>query len=381
MNYARAMGSIGRTTSAISCKPRGDWLWRQVHGPADPSVAAEIVGDSAYWLCHSGRRALHEALRRCPVTTGRTLWIPAFICRGIVPAAEAAGFQVALYDIDDYLGPCAVDARAGDAVLAVHYFGLTQPIAPLREALRARGVTLIEDCAHLLKPGYQGGSAGLVGEWAIFSFRKQLPVTGGGMLIGQGLNARRADTRVSHRLSPKHALPTAERIGQTILGRYYCSLVEWSRAKLDPVRRTDQLRFDDEDAIGATTLRALRSLDINAVAERRRSNYRALSAMLSDVDGVRLPYPDLPPGSIPMVMPVQVQRPAQLATSMCAFGVGTYPWPGFEVLAGVDWRQFPGTRIWLDHFVGLPVHQDLNASDLERVHDSLVRALARKSGW
>ena len=363
----------------IAGKPRSEWIWRQLQGPADPSAALAVAGTSDYWLCHSGRRALHEALRREPAIGGRRLWIPAFICRGILPAVEAAGYEVAFYDVDDRLRPrtTALDARQGDAVLAAHFFGIAQALDELRARLRSAGVTLIEDCAHLLRPGYDGASTGLVGDWALFSFRKPLPVPSGGMLIGRAIEGRGAGARVSHRLTPRHALLMAERVGPSVFGRYYCGLVEWTRERLDPVRGPEGWRAEDEDAIGATTLRTLAALDVDAIAGRRCANYRTLASLLAGISGIDVPFPEVPPGSIPWVLPIRIDQPESCASSLWAAGVGAFLWPGFELIAGVDWTQFPGSRAWLDSLVCLPVHQDLSVSDLERVGDACRRIAGR----
>jgi hypothetical protein len=228
----------------------------------------------------------------------------------------------------------------------------------------------------LLRPGHDGSNTGCVGEWSFFSFRKPLPVAGGAMLLGRGVDTRGLDARVSRSLGLRHALLTAERIGPALLGRYYCGLVEWTRRKLDPVRGPNGWRAADEDRIGATTLRALRTFDIDAIAERRCANYRALTTMIVDVEGVDVPFPDLPRGSVPLVLPVCVAQPYAFAAALWKLGVGAFLWPGFEVLDGVDWGHFPGTRRWLDSLVCLPIHQDLALADLERVRDACREAAA-----
>ncbi len=360
----------------ISGKPRGEWIWRQLRGTADPAAAAAIAGNVGFWLCHSGRRALYEALRREPAVNGRRLWIPAFICRGIVPVAQSAGYEPALYDIDNQLRPVrdTLRLRAGDAVLVAHFFGLVQPLDDLSAQLRAAGVTLIEDCAHLLKPGRDGSSTGYLGDWAIFSFRKPLPVASGGMLLGRGIDGNGVGARVSRKVTLRHWLLLAERIGPSVLGRYYCALVEWAREKLDPVRGPEAWHADDEEPISATTLRALQSLDVDAIADRRCRNYRTLALhLLAGTPGVAVPFPDLPRGSVPLVLPVQMDRPAASAAALWRAGIGAFLWPGFEVLADIDWSRYPGSRRWLESLVCLPVHQDLSAAELERIADACRR--------
>ena len=167
----------------------------------------------------------------------------------------------------------------------------------------------------------------------------------------------------------------AERIGPMMFGRSYCRLVEWVREKLDPVRGSETWSSDDDDAIDATTLRALESLDIERIATQRCANYRTLATAVRQTSGACLPYVELPCGSVPMALPILVDRPAAVAAAMWSAGVGAFLWPGFEELTGVEWSRFPGTRTWLDRLVCLPIHQDLEAADLERVHDCFTRAL------
>jgi dTDP-4-amino-4,6-dideoxygalactose transaminase len=287
-----------------------------------------------------------------------------------------------LYDLDDRLRPVrdGLWPRRGDAVLVAHFFGFAQPFDDLCEELRAAGVTVIEDCAHLLRPGREGSSTGYLGDWTIFSFRKPLPVACGGMLLGRGLDGKGVGARVCGKLTLRHWLLLAERVGPSIFGRYYCALVEWMRERLDPVRGPQGWQAADEERISAMTLRALQSIDVDAIADRRCSNYRMLASHLAaGIPGFTVPFPELPRGSVPLVMPVRVDRPAASAARLRAEGIGAFLWPGFEVLADIDWSRYPGTRAWLDSLVCLPVHQDLSAPELERIADA-CRRVAQERG-
>jgi len=361
--------------------PRIAGLWPPLAGDPDPAAAAaSIAAGAPYWLCGSGRRALHEALLREPPAAGRRLWIPAFMCRGVVPVIVAAGFEPQLYDLDEQLRPC-VDVervREGDGVLAAYFFGLVHDLQPLYAALRARGAVLIEDCAHLLMPGYQGAPAGRTGDWSIFSFRKQLPVASGAMLLGRRMAAGESVV-VSNRPALREALLVVERIAPAVLGARYCSFVEWTRERLDGVRSGARWTADEGRAIGAATLRALPGFDLQAIAERRRQNFtRLASALTGAVPGAVLPGA-LAAGSVPLAFPVLVDTPTSAAATILRAGVGAFFWPGFEVLPDVEWAGFAGTRRWLDHLLCLPIHQDLGAEEIDRIAEIVAKAVRQRA--
>jgi hypothetical protein len=97
-----------------------------------------------------GRFALFEGLRVLAEVRGvRRLWAPAYLCRPVVDVARAVGLEIVLYDVDERLEPrwATVAPVRGDALLALHYFGLALPRRPLQEFCTAHDMPLVEDCA------------------------------------------------------------------------------------------------------------------------------------------------------------------------------------------------------------------------------------------
>lgn len=359
-------------------KPRADWPQAGMFAHASAEAARKVAGCSSFRLFRTGRRALYEGLRYLRPTAAARVWIPAFICRGILPAVEAAGYGIQFYDVIDDLEPDwnTVDLCPGDIVIGVHFFGMARRLDLARTFIESREALLIEDCAHLLMAGWGQTSVGHLGTFAIFSLRKQIPVPTGGMLVGAELDpGGAADGAISYRPTARHAVQLAERLGPAVLGRLYCPLLEHLRATLNSVRSVARWRPEADSKISATTLQFLSKFNLESIAARRCVNYCALVAMVSEIPGIKLPFYQLPPGSIPLALPILVKHAREMAASMWAAGVGVSLWPGLEVVESLDWRKFPGSRRWIERAVLLPIHQDLTSQDLERVRDASALAV------
>ena len=116
------------------------------------------------------------------------------------------------FDLPSVLGALTERTRA---VVAVHLFGQTQDLSPLRSALRDRGISLIEDVAQAF--GAESGAASKVGcasDFACFSFfpSKNLGGFGDGGLVTTTSDAAAQQLRAL-RLHGAHTPHHHERIG------------------------------------------------------------------------------------------------------------------------------------------------------------------------
>ncbi|MEZ4223855.1 MAG: hypothetical protein R3B13_23095 [Polyangiaceae bacterium] len=144
---------------------------------AAAGVRAEAPWEPAGRSYGSGRDALRAVLRHGRVRHGWSrLQVPSYLCQEVVQSALEE-IEVASYDDrPDRNEPRRLDARPGDVVLDVNYFGL-------REASHAlsvpEGVALIEDHTHDPWSDWAQSSRA---DYAIASLRKTLPVPEGGVL-------------------------------------------------------------------------------------------------------------------------------------------------------------------------------------------------------
>src|SRR5262249_26289220 len=71
--------------------------------------------------------------------------------------------------------------EATKVVVIIHEFGYAFPdLAARVSEWRARGITIIEDCAHVVGLALDGGFVGSFGDYALFSLSKILPTPVGG---------------------------------------------------------------------------------------------------------------------------------------------------------------------------------------------------------
>jgi dTDP-3-amino-3,4,6-trideoxy-alpha-D-glucose transaminase len=139
----------------------------------------------------SGTAAITLMLNAAGIGPGDEVIVPAhtFIASGL--AVQHAG-AVALYvDVDHGTGlidPAAVEAAIGPAtaaILAVHLYGQTCAIDPLRMLAERHGLLLLEDAAQAHGATYREARAGSLGHAAAFSFypSKNLGALGDGGAI------------------------------------------------------------------------------------------------------------------------------------------------------------------------------------------------------
>jgi dTDP-4-amino-4,6-dideoxygalactose transaminase len=138
-------------------------------------------------LTDSGTSALALAIRLTRQSCRRPLVaLPAWSCYDLATAADAAGADVVLYDLDPAtLGPewgsfQAALAWRPHSVVVVHLFGYPVDMNEANVLAEAAGVTLIEDAAQAVGAEYRGRRAGTLAPISILSFGRGKGRTGGG---------------------------------------------------------------------------------------------------------------------------------------------------------------------------------------------------------
>src|SRR5262245_19416439 len=108
-----------------------------------------------------------------------------------------------------------------------------------------------------------------------------------------------------------------------------------------------------------------------AIRERRRRNYQLLAAVL-EKSGVTLLFPHLPDGVCPLNCPVLVDCRDEIVHAIEQLGIDTSPWwAGGHRL--IDWDSYPMARKLKRSILPLPVHHQLNDTDMEYIGMSFVR--------
>lgn len=323
----------------------------------------------------SGRCAIAHALTALGVDDRSVAWVPAYICQSAVDPVVRRGLPYKYYDINANFEPDdgALAPRDEDVVFLVNYFGVTRPLSPNRAGTPWANCLVVEDGAHTL-PWMFGGHCGRFSDAAIFSLRKMLGVPDGGMLIVNRVvdGAPTEDTSrpaVYGAASGIGLLAMAVRSVAFRLGVNVMPAFEWIR------RSGVHVDGAGPDGISRHAAWLLQDTPYEVVVARRRENYRFLRARLEQAM-IPVPIPELPSEAIPEAMPILHARSRALVERLRRRGVEAYRWPGDDLPPDVEVERFPGTKMWAEQGVMLPVHHGLSETHLRKVAD-LVAAEQR----
>lgn len=152
---------------------------RFIFGPEVQSFEHEFaryVGTEHAVGVGNGTDALMIALRAVGVEPGDDVVVPSFTFYASAEAIAAIGARPVFCDIDPTtfnVTAATVEAALTPntrAVVAVHLFGLPAPVPRLRDLLRPRGISIVEDAAQAAGAKLDGAPAGSLGDAATFSF-------------------------------------------------------------------------------------------------------------------------------------------------------------------------------------------------------------------
>ena len=356
---------------------------------AGPRVST-VLDAGNYRLVTSGRIAIALALREIGVGPGEQVLVPAYHSASMVPPVLWRGAAPVFYRVqpDAQVDLADLAARIGPATRAVmvtHYFGFPQNMVPIRALCDARGIALIEDCAHCFIGEHGGRPVGAWGDYAIASSMKFFPIYEGGALVsarhrldqvvlgsaGAGFEAKVALNSLERgfdygRLpAVRAALWLPLRAKGALWG-----LVKRQRKGAAPALAPDSsdssFNFDPRwiDKRSSLFARAMLKLASPArIQALRRSHYVRLEAALQGVSGVRPLHPRLPDGACPWVFPLLADDSEPLFARLQALGVpltrfGTPQW------TGVDAATCANSARLARQVLALPCHQELTEQEI-----------------
>ena len=377
--------------------------WASFTGPKRSATPC-IVDRSDIVFTRSGQAAIGLALRDLAVGAGDRVLVPTYHCPTMIAPIATLGAQPLFFPIDPCGAPridviAHMDLSGVRAMIAAHYFGLPQPMAHIRRFCDARGIALVEDCAHAIFGETDGRPVGSWGHYAIASLPKFFPTTEGGCLVAEAFRSpikdlpRRApadELRVianSIEIGARHrALHGVKRL---VAGGF--ALVERIRggspqgaahaAPGSPPQRSSASASATSSTLWCRASAWSRFIAGAAHRERifanRRRNHQHLCALLADVPGTRIPWPKLPERAAPYVFPLWVDEPAKSYQRARRAGVPLFrwddAWPGVPIIEGDC-----GPR-WGNHIFQLGCHQDLGVDDLEVMTDTLRRIFSSET--
>ena len=352
----------------------------------------------------SGRASILLALEALGVGAGDRVLLPTYHCPTMVAPAVDRGAVPLFYPLDAH-GTPDLDALSGTnlqgvrVMLAAHYFGLPQPMHAIAAWCEARGIALIEDCAHALFGRAGGRPIGAWGDIAIASLTKFLPVPEGGCLIvnrgaaprplvgcGMGTQVKAAIDMLDIGARQGHLQGLNSAIGGTLWalrklrGGAAPALPEAIAGPAD-AQEPGENHIDRDLAHRALTSSCqltARALPRQRIVRRRRANYALLAERLAGHRGLHPLEPTLPADCAPYVFPLWVDDPDPGYVELRKLRMPVFRWerlwPGVKPLASDH-----GVR-WAHHVIQLACHQDLSADDLDRFVHELLRLYATPGG-
>jgi dTDP-4-amino-4,6-dideoxygalactose transaminase len=334
----------------------------------------------------SGRVALYHGVARLGLPARSTILVPAYHEGIELDALLAAGFAVRHYRVDRELriDLADVERRIDPSVAAlyvIHYFGIPQPLRILRDFCDAHRLRLIEDCALALFSRENGTWLGSVGDLAIFSLYKTLPLPHGGYLVAPGgLPGLRSPPVMStfvqtldlmyHTLQAS-GLSGVER-ATSRASRFVTRLLGWNRAA---TVSSGGSRWDPRlvtYGVSRWAQQLVRFTNRDAVVARRRANYARLAERLRA--HATVPFPELPAGACPLLFPILVGDRDRVHAALESRGVqsGKF-WPAAHSSCPPDLAA--ELAVWRERCLELPIHQELDTRDVDRVADAVQAVL------
>lgn len=312
------------------------------------------------------------------------VWLPDYFCKEPLEILAQFPIVVDYYPMKKNLEPdrdtlntmCARQERP-DAIVLVHYFGFPNNVAEAKTFCDARGIELIEDCAHVMNP-YQ--EVGRTGGCAVFSPWKFLPIP----LLG-ALQVRESLRDFVPILYPRHrALFGIRWCIKREMQRMLCAMgVNWyaksHKSSLRPAPPTPLPRGEDGrvDARSGEELRAspdtfsLRLLkhymgQVDYIRARRRQNYKALETFLKERYPEMLLFKNLPDSVTPYLFSLILKEPAKkYVDELIRRGIPAVQWPALPDVVRVNPERFPTAHFYAEHLMLLPVHQNVSKAQIE----------------
>jgi dTDP-4-amino-4,6-dideoxygalactose transaminase len=378
------------TESLVPVYPTWAHFWRLLRWGAKWQEWFPFNTRRGTWT-FSGRVALYHGLPSLKLPEGSTILVPAYHQGVEIDTLLAAGYRVRHYRVTDRLLVDLEDVAGRldstvSALYVIHYFGFAQPLAGIQRFCEAHRLHLIEDCALSLFSRDNGTWLGSVGDLALFSVYKTLPLPNGGFLVTKHAHptvrlppAPSKSTLVQgldllHRgLQAAGWMDVETQLGRA--SRWVTRMLHWDRSRTI----TSGGAHWDPRLLGygtsAWSVGLLRFMDPQEVVARRRRNYAQLASHLRG--HLDVPFPDLPPGVCPLFFPAMVPDKPRFQRELDRLGVQSVNlWNASHPTCPPDLAE--EVSGWRRHCLELPIHQELGTDDIDRVAQAVLTVLSRE---
>jgi perosamine synthetase len=333
---------------------------------------------------NSATAALHLALEALGVGPDDEVIVPTYTFAACGEVVRYLGARPRLVDVHPVtldLTPEIVEAAIGPrtkAVIVVHIGGLMADVVSISAVAGPRGVAIVEDAAHALPASRSGRAAGSIGDIGALSFYATKTVTTGegGMLLTD-----RSDIADRARVMRLHGISRDAWKRYTSSGSWYYEIEDAG------------FKYNLTDLAAAIGLAQLaRAEELRGARERIALGY---IERFADVrSGEQLDLPALPAaGDVHAwhLFPVRIReggadRRAAIIERMRDDGIGTsvhfiplHLHPYYRRTFGYEPSDLPVATHEYEREISLPIYPDLTEDEVDRVVESLARAISATS--
>jgi hypothetical protein len=357
--------SIGVSSRGTERRRRARW---EVGGEFD---AREVpTGTTLPWptphrLYGLAQHALIAMWETLPAAPSRTLHVPDYFCPEVVVAWRRAGIRIREY-LDDprWLEPdwSSLAPDAGDAVLAVNFFGVRNDAGWTRWRRRHPDMLLVEDHSHDPRSRWARLS---MADYAFASLRKTFPVSDGAILWSPGGAQLPGAPRASRGNGSD-----LKRAAMVLKHDYLAGgPVDKEAFRALQIRGERDLLASKPSAITPWSRRIVERGLPAIWRERRRRNVRTLIGLIAGAPALRLLFTTWPLGHCPynlvLLFPTESSRDACRAHLISQ---GIYPPVHWAQPAQASRRAQDLASVILT----VPADQRYGSSDIRRVAAALV---------
>lgn len=340
------------------------------------------------------RNGIFHGLHALGIRPGQKILVPAYLCTAAIQPIDFFGAEVEFYGIGRDCAPNWPDLEArirGNvrAILAVHYFGFPCDMEKFHALRKRYNVFLIEDCAHVMDGISNPHGFGKVGDFSVYSPRKFLPLFDGGTLRlnrpAPGFEVRlQFESPVITLRVAKNLFDRRKPLDEPLVSSGGQNL-EQKPTERQPVpnrRRAEKPRYVFPNSTSFLPWMAdfpmtrisrylLAHFPIESIASKRRANFERLLEKVTRLDGVRPLFDRLVPGVVPWVLPAAIGQKPAAHTRLRALGIPAVTWDGVRD-SRISAKEFPEADFLYNHLVFLPVHQNLDAADLDVIAEGVA---------
>jgi len=344
-----------------------------------PKIKKTDKWDNFYFFL-LGRHALLSGAKSLGLKKNDSIIFPAYICSSAYEPLKQYGLNIILIDVDEKLEFSSnqlkkvILEKKPKAIVIIHYFGIIKDIQSLVKLCNGLNVRVIEDYSQSFFSALPHMHKNLMGDIAIFSIRKSLPIIDGGALC-----AKAQYNFDKEGLSPASnpffylIIRTLERlfilIGVNIYKKSITKIKENLRKNSKPHSIDTALKGVHPSWLLEKYLNNQSYLEISE--KRIKANFVKMSQIAIKFGFRLFISPELKNFS-PQAL-IIYDDIGGLTDHLRKNGVGACGWPENEIPQTVikNPQKFLNSIYFNKRIVLIPIHQDISASNIELMKDTL----------